>query len=85
MAEDFYVSVGDTVLLRDRSSAVITDLADPGEPEGEYQTIDRTAFVERGVEVVTSSIPAETIFVGYDKNTGAVVVSDLSEIVSVLN
>lgn len=74
------VSVGDTVSLRDGSYAVVTDVPDPGP----YETVDRQAWFVEGREVVTSSMPAETIFVGYDQNTHKTVVSDMSEIVSIV-
>lgn len=75
---------GDIVELRDGRIVVVTDAADPGEPVGEYQTISRTAWLEQGIEVVTSSMPAETIFVGQGQN-GGTVVSDMSEVVSILS
>lgn len=78
----FYVSNGDRVLMRDKTIVTITDVADPGEPDGEYQTISRSEY-DQGREVITSSIPAETIFVG-KTDAGHTYVSDLSEIVSIV-
>ncbi len=80
---DFFVSNGDRVEMRDRTVFTVTDIADPGTPEGEYQTISRVDW-EDGKETVTSSMPAETICVG-KTDKGQTVVTDLSEIVRVLN
>lgn len=74
------VSNGDTVLMRDGRTVYVTDAADPGDPEGVYQWIGRNE--ERTALIVKDEMPAETIFVG--ECNGRTVVSDMSEVVSIL-
>jgi len=54
------VKNGQTVKMRDGRIVIVTDAAEPGP----YETIDRAAYLEQGREVITSSMPGETIFVG---------------------
>lgn len=76
------VKSGDRVKLRDGRIVDVTDAAD-AHPDA-WRTYDRHAYETRGEWVVTSEMPPETIFVGRTEN-GGTVVSDMSEVVSILN
>ena len=72
----------DRVRLRDGSIVVVTDAPESGKP---LEWIDRRAYLDRGQEIVTATMPAETIFVGYDVETKAQVVSDMCEVKMVID
>lgn len=73
---------GDRVKLRDGRVVSVTDAAD-AHPDA-WRTYSRADWERDGTETITSTITPETIFVGTEVPNGATVVSDMSEIVSVL-
>jgi len=86
---------GDLVVLRDKRIVLVTDAAD-SHPDA-WRTYDKYAYEARGEWVVNSEMPAETIFVGKQvffgegnggtdaMTTGGTVVSDMSEVVSIID
>jgi hypothetical protein len=83
------VREGDLVLDRQGRYILVTDAP----LEGPYETVDKAAWERDGQMVVTSSMPEETIFVGHyvaellgdhPHRLGGTVVSDFSEVVSIL-
>lgn len=76
------VRTGDRVKMRDGRIVDVTDAAD-NHPDA-WRTYDKYAYETKGQWIVTSEMPRETIFVGIDTNGGNVV-SDMSEVVSILN
>jgi hypothetical protein len=76
------VFAGDTVEMRDGRMVYVTDAADT-QPDA-WRTYSRSDYDRDGSFVVTSQMPAETIFVGHvEGNENATVVSDMSEVVHV--
>lgn len=73
---------GDRARLRDGSIVQVTDAPESGEP---LEWIDRRAYLDFGQEKVTATMPAETIFVGYDVETKATVVSDMCEVKMIID
>jgi hypothetical protein len=85
------VKAGDLVRLRDGRTVYVTDAADP-DPDA-YRVYSIDAYTEDGSLVVKGELPVETIFVGqlYDpkprgwsKGEPVTVVSDMSEVVSII-
>jgi hypothetical protein len=76
------VTKGDLVRMRDGSIVKVTDAPESGGP---LEWIDRRAYLDRGQEVVTATMPAETIFVGFDTGSKATVVSDMCEVQLVID
>jgi len=80
------VRVGDRVRMRDGRVVDVTDAAD--QDADAWRTYSVKGIFNDGEwdaeEYISSESPAETIFVGTDAN-GGTVVSDMSEVVSILN
>jgi hypothetical protein len=75
------VRIGDVVKMRDGRVVDVTDA--PEDITSPFEWISKADY-ERGVETVTATMPAETIFIGKTKR-GNTVVSDMSEVVSILS
>ena len=73
----------DRVRLRDGRIVEVTDAS--SDPSDTLEWIDRRKYLDEGREVVTATMPNETIFVGYDVQTKATVVSDMSEVKMVID
>lgn len=73
----------DRVRLRDGRIVEVTDAS--SDPSDTLEWIDRRAYLDHGQEKVTATMPNETIFVGYDVQTKATVVSDMSEVKMVID
>lgn len=77
------VKCGDLVKMRDGRHVYVNDAAD--QDLDAYRYYDETYYERTGQFRIKSEMPVETIFVGYVKgDPNSVVVSDMSEVVSIL-
>lgn len=76
------VRVGDTVRMRDGRIVHVTDAADQ-DPDA-YRVYDEHTYKTTGEWKVNAEMPMETIFMG-NTPSGGRVVSDMSEVVAILD
>jgi hypothetical protein len=73
----------DRVRLRDGRIVEVTDAS--SDDSDTLYWIDRREWLDNGREVVTATMPNETIFMGYDVETKATVISDMCEVKMVID
>jgi hypothetical protein len=76
------VSPGETVLLKDGRTVLVVEVASQ-EPD-DYRLYSIDAYVQDGSFVLKDEMPFETIFIGTNMATGGTVVTDMSEVASIL-
>lgn len=84
MSDILTVRPGDVVSLRDGRTLEVTDAPESSAP---LEWINRRAYLDYGQEVVTATMPAETIIIGNEFVKGrrmGRVVTDISEVFVVL-
>lgn len=73
----------DRVRLRDGQIIEVTDAS--SDPSDTLYWIDRRAYLDKGQEIITASMPNETILIGNNVETKARVVTDMSEVKMIID
>jgi hypothetical protein len=73
----------DRVRLRDGRIVEVTDAS--SDTSETLVWIDRRAYLDKGQEIVTATMPNETIFVGRNVENGKTVISDMCEVKMVID